>query len=156
MLRKIKWWLQNRPITKNGVLPVTTLFFWKFCFTLRTFYTELPKCPNLYFLQGLEFQLTVPFFPVSILNKHRFWHSFENCINPLCSCSLVTEDTLHYLLHCHHFSQYRFDLMISVKSVLDNFKSLPDNDQKDMLLYGDSRLDNNKNKYILEAALNYI
>ena len=46
--------------------------------------------------------------------------------------------------------------MISVKSVLDNFKSLPDNDKKDMLLYGDSRLDNNKNKYILEAALNYI
>ena len=27
MLRQIKWWLQNEPIKKNGVLPVTTLFF---------------------------------------------------------------------------------------------------------------------------------
>ena len=36
MLRQIEWWLQNRPITKNGVLPVTTLFFRKFCFSSRT------------------------------------------------------------------------------------------------------------------------
>ena len=43
--------------------------------------------------------------------------------------------------------------MNSVKSVLDNFDSLPD---KYILLYGDSHLDNNKNKYILEATLNYI
>ena len=28
--------------------------------------------------------------------------------------------------------------MNSVKSTLDNFKSLPDNDKKDILLYGDS------------------
>ena len=30
MLRQIKWWLQNEPIAKNGVLPVTTLFFGNF------------------------------------------------------------------------------------------------------------------------------
>ena len=62
----------------------------------------------------------------SYLNEHRFRHNFENCINPLRSCSLVTEDKLHYLLYCHHLSQYQFDLMNSVKSVLDNFESLPE------------------------------
>ena len=36
MLRQIEWWPPNGPITKNGVLPVTTLFFWGFCFSLRT------------------------------------------------------------------------------------------------------------------------
>ena len=40
MLRQIEWGIQNEPITKNGVLPVT-VFFWKFCFTLRTSYKEL-------------------------------------------------------------------------------------------------------------------
>ena len=30
--------VQNGPITKNGVLPVTTLFFRKFCFSLRISY----------------------------------------------------------------------------------------------------------------------
>ena len=44
MLRQIKWTLQNRPIKKNGVLPVTTLFFLKFCFSLRTSYKKLICC----------------------------------------------------------------------------------------------------------------
>ena len=47
MLRQIEWGVQNRPITKNGVLPVTTLFFWKFSFSLRTAYKELTWCTNL-------------------------------------------------------------------------------------------------------------
>ena len=46
--------------------------------------------------------------------------------------------------------------MDSVKSVLDNFESLSDSVKKEILLYDDSRLDNNKNKFILEATLNYI
>ena len=46
--------------------------------------------------------------------------------------------------------------MNSVKSVLHNFESLSDNIKKDIFLYGDSRLDNNKNKFILEATLNDI
>ena len=41
MLRKIKWWVKNGPITKNGVLPLPTSFFWKSCFSLRTSYKEL-------------------------------------------------------------------------------------------------------------------
>ena len=77
-------------------------------------------------------------------------------MNPLCSCSFEIEDASHYLLHCHHFSQFRIDLMNSVKSILENFESLSDNVKKDILLYGDSRLDGNKNKFILEATLTYI
>ena len=46
--------------------------------------------------------------------------------------------------------------MNSVKSVLDNFESLSHNTKKEILLYGDPRLDNNKNKFILEGTLNYI
>ena len=92
----------------------------------------------------------------SHLNEHRFRHNFENCLNPLCSCSLETEDTLHYLLHCHHFSTYRENLMNSVKSVYNNFESLSDNTKKYILLYGDPLLDQNQNKFILEATITYI
>ena len=87
----------------------------------------------------------------SHLNEHRFRHNFQDCLNPLCSCSLEIEDTSHYLLHCHHFSHHRIDLMNSVKSVFDNSESMPDNVRKDLLLLGDSRFDENKNKVILEA-----
>ena len=46
--------------------------------------------------------------------------------------------------------------MNSVKSVLVNFESLSNNIKKEVVLYGDSRLDNNKNRLILEATLNYV
>ena len=46
--------------------------------------------------------------------------------------------------------------MNSVKSILENFDSLFDNVKKDILLCGDSRLDRNKNKLILETTLIYI
>ena len=38
ILIQIEWEVQSRLIKKNGVLSVATLFFWKFCFSLRTFY----------------------------------------------------------------------------------------------------------------------
>ena len=46
MLRQIEWEVQNRPITKNELLLVTTLFFRKFCFSLRTLYKVLMLCTN--------------------------------------------------------------------------------------------------------------
>ena len=46
ILRQIEWWVQNEAITKNGVLPVTTLFFGFFCFSLKTSYKELIWCTN--------------------------------------------------------------------------------------------------------------
>ena len=46
--------------------------------------------------------------------------------------------------------------MNSVNSVLDDFESFTDINKKDIPLYGNPRLGNNKNKIILEATLNYI
>ena len=46
MLRQIEWGSQNGPITKNRILPVTTLYFLEFCFSLRTSYKELIWCTN--------------------------------------------------------------------------------------------------------------
>ena len=66
------------------------------------------------------------------------------------------EDTVHYLLHHHHFCQYYFDLKNSVKSISDDFESFSDNVKRGIVLFGDSRLDANKNKLILEATIIYI
>ena len=70
---------------------------------------------NIFDPKGLKL-LTRLHLGFSTLNEHGHWYNFESYINPLCFYSLESKDTLHYLLHCH-----RFDLMNSVKSVLDNF-----------------------------------
>ena len=66
------------------------------------------------------------------------------------------EDTSHYLLHYQHFSKHRTDVMSSVKSVIINFESMTDNRKRDILLYSDSCFDENNNKIILEATINYL
>ena len=104
------------------------------------------------FEPGLKF-LTRLHVGLSHLNAHRFRHNFLDCLNPLCSCSLEIEDTTHYLLYCCHFSTQRANLMNSVKSVFQNFEFLSENNKKDLLLFGDSRFDENKNEVISESTL---
>ena len=77
---------------------------------------------------------------------------FKTVWKPLCSWSLDIEDTSHYLFHGQPFSHHRVVLMISVKSICDNFDSMPDNFKEDLLLYSDG----NRNRVILKATINYI
>ena len=93
---------------------------------------------------------------LSHLNAHRFHQNFQGCLNPLYSYSLEIEDTTHYLLHCCYFSNQRTDLMHSVNPVVQNFEFMSENSKKDLLLFGDPRFDENKNKVILEATLTFI
>ena len=77
IITQIEWWVQTGPITKNGVLPVATLFLWKFCFLLTTSYKELIWCtnePNAHihtFCKRWSFAWRC-FFPVSILKFPQF------------------------------------------------------------------------------------
>ena len=45
--------------------------------------------------QGLKL-LTRLRLGFSHLSKHRFRHNFQECMNPVCSCSLEIKDTSHY------------------------------------------------------------
>ena len=49
-------------------------------------------------LQDLKF-LTQLRLGLSHINEHRFRHNFNDCINPLCSCSLEVENTF-YIFFC--------------------------------------------------------
>ena len=46
--------------------------------------------------------------------------------------------------------------MNSAISVCDNFESMSDNVKKNVLLYGDSRFDEFKNRFILEVTITFI
>ena len=154
---------------KNSFFPSTLNDWYKLDETIRNSESiSVFKSRLLSFICLLESNVYNIFGPIGLkllprlrlgfshLNEHRFRHNFQDCMNPLCCCSLEIEDRSHYLLHCHHFSQCCVILMNSVKLILENFESLSDIVKNDTLLYGDSRLDGNKNKFILEATLTYI
>ena len=97
---------------------------------------------NVFNLQGLKF-LTLS-LGLSHFNEHRFRHNFKDCINSLCSCSLEVENTLNFFLHCHHYSTFRMGLMNKVNQIDENFSYLSDDNKVSLLLYRDSRFDDNK------------
>ena len=154
---------------KNSFFPSTLCDWFNLDFSIRNSESiDVFKTRLLSFIRPIANHVYNIFDPIGLklltrlrlgfshLNEHRFRHNFQDCMNPLCSCSLDIEDTLHYLLHCHHFAQHRTDLMNSVIFVYENFDSLSDNNKKDVLLFGDPNSDENTNKFILEATLLYI
>ena len=92
------------PIKKNGVLPVTTLLFWKFCFSLRTSYKELTWCNNylnvnIHTLRERWGFIWGCLFPVSTLsNLFRFVKRTKKCnfadSNTIHSCNINLETFL--------------------------------------------------------------
>ena len=119
--KKTQSWIFDRVLNK----PYSRAFSEK----LVIYPKWLVICPvqtniyNIFDPKGLTF-LTCLRLGLSHLNEHRFWHNFQDCLNPLCSCNLEIEDTSHCLLHCHHFSHHCVVLMNSVKSICDNFDNV--------------------------------
>ena len=63
---------------------------------------------------------------LSHLNEHRFKHNFNDCINPLCTCSLDIESTVHYFLLCNYYNSARISLLNNLKLVDRTLVSLSD------------------------------
>ena len=110
---------------------------------------------SVFNLQDLKFSTRVH-LGLSHLNEHRFRHNFKDWINPLGSCILEVENTLYFFLPCQHYSTFRVDLMNKVNQIDENFSYLSEDNKVSLLLYDDSRFDDNKNNFILSASITYI
>ena len=93
---------------------------------------------------------------LSHLNNHRFNHNFENCLNPLCTCSLEVESTTHFFLHCHHFNAIRITLNNSLKAIDKDILKLSDSSLTKVILYGDSKYSDIQNHDVLISTITYI
>ena len=91
----------------------------------------------------------------SHLNENRFRHNFQECLNCLCTHTIKTSNTSHDLLHCRRNSPFRTYLANSVKTFVVDFQSLSDGKKVGILLYGNSRCDDNQNNSISSASINY-
>ena len=104
---------------------------------------------------GLKF-LTRLRLGLSHLNEHRFKHNFQCCVNPICSCSLAIESTIHFFLHWHHYSAIRISLLNDVKSIKGSIVDLSEISLVSLLLYGDPFLNENENSFIVNATIKFV
>ena len=68
--------------------------------------------------KGLKF-VTRLRLGLSHLREHKFKHSFQDFINPLCSCTWDVESAIHYFFHCPLFRIERHSLLKRI-SQIDN------------------------------------
>ena len=54
---------------------------------------------------------------LSHLREHKFKHSFQDTLNPLCSCGVDIETTSHYFLHCPLFHAERTTLLNNINEI---------------------------------------
>ena len=59
------------------------------------------------------------------LRFHKFKHSFQDTLNPICNCGTL-ETTIHYLLLCPNFSNERLTLFNKLPSIDENILSKDD------------------------------
>ena len=91
---------------------------------------------------------------LSHLREHKFKHSFQYSLSPLCSCGKdEVETSSHYLLYCFNNLEERFTLLNTIRNIDMFMLQKRDSKFTSVLHFGDTSFDNNKNKFILDATI---
>ena len=110
------------------------------------------ECHNL---QGIKF-LTRLRLGLSHLREHKFKHSFQDLLNPLCKCGAEVESTTHFLLHCPIYSNDRSSLLSTIRNIDCKLLKITDSSLTQTLLYGNPSFDIITNSLILNATIDFI
>ena len=110
------------------------------------------KCNNL---RGVKL-LTRLRLGLSHLCEHKLKHSFQDILNPICSCGNDIETSAHFLLHCPHYSNERSTFLNTTRNINRNIFDENYLQITETLLYGDSSLDDKSNTLILNATINFL
>ena len=86
------------------------------------------------------------------LKEYKFWHNFADCVNPLCSCGIEPETTLHFFLHCHKFLNIRRKLFDKIKFLDETLLQLNDEILLTVLKIYNEQVD----VQLLNASIDYI
>ena len=73
---------------------------------------------------------------LSHLREHKFKHSFQDTLNPLCNCGQDIESTAHFFLHCPFFINERHTLLSTICSLDNKLLNCTDYDLTQKLLFG--------------------
>ena len=90
------------------------------------------------------------------LREHKFRHNFADTVNPLCSCTLKTENTKHLFLRCQNNLSARTTLMNKLNNISNAINSLNSTDLIRVILYGDKNFDNVTNSKIITGTIKFM
>ena len=93
---------------------------------------------------------------LSHLREHKFKHSFQDTLNPLCSCGVDIETTSHYFLHCPLFHAERSSLLNNINEIDRTIFNKSDSVVTRILLYGNESFKDEVKLLILNATIDSV
>ena len=90
---------------------------------------------------------------LSHLQEYEFKHSFQDILNPLCSCGLDIETTSHYFLHCPLFHAEQSTLLNNITETDSTIFNKSESVVTHILLYGDESFKDEVNLLMLNPDL---
>ena len=111
---------------------------------------------NVFDKNGLRY-LTQLRLGLNPLRFYKYKHNFLDTQDDLCKCNGGSEDSEHFLLNCHEYSDIRNTLMSNVsQKINDGFLSFSPTNIVKTLLYGNKKYKNDVNTYILNQTIIFI
>ena len=84
--------------------------------------------------QGIKF-LTRLHLGLSHLREHKFKHSFQDSLNPLCKCGAEVESTSYILLHCPIYNNHWSSLLSTIRNIVCKLLEITEASLTQTLLY---------------------
>ena len=88
--------------------------------------------------------------------EQKFKYSFQDSLNPICSCGNEIETLAHFLLHRPNYSNERSTFLNVIGSIDRNILTRHNSQVTETLLYGDSNSNNITNTLILNAMIDLL
>ena len=93
---------------------------------------------------------------LSHLREHKFKHSLQDTLNPLCSSGLNVKTTSHYFLHYSLFHDERSTLLNNINEIDSGIFNKSESVVTRILLYGDESFKDEVNLLILNATIDFV
>ena len=110
---------------------------------------------HMEFMTHLVLDYPIDWVWLSAISGNIFRHNFADTLNPLCPCSLETEDTEHYFLRWQNNLSFRTTLMNDLNNINTAIASLNSDDLR-VILYRDESFNKETNCKILTASIKFI
>ena len=93
---------------------------------------------------------------LSHLREHKFKHSFQDSINPICNCGNDVESAIHFFLHSPLYSNECCTLLNSLSKIDYKLLDSTDTSLTQILLFGNSSFTTNDNTKIINLTIDFV
>ena len=93
---------------------------------------------------------------LSHLREHKFKHSFQDTLNPICNCGNDVESAIHFFLHCFLYSNERRTLLSSLVNIDHTLLDNTDLSLTQILLFGNTTFNAKENTKIVNLTIHFV